>query len=296
MRPRSNWPRLKSAREHGLRMNTSTLAHALAQAQAGGLHRLDAQLLLLHACGRGPQERAWLIAHDTDVLPPDALALWEAVLARRLRGEPLAYITGHKAFYGLDLLVDARVLDPRADTETLVDWALQALPPSPQRVLDLGTGSGAVALALQHERRLWDVHALDRSADALAVAKANAQRLKLPVHFAQGDWLHGAQGRFHAIVSNPPYVAQNDPHLAALKHEPLSALASGVDGLDDIRRIVAQALPHLVAGGHLLLEHGFDQAQAVQDLLGNHGFVGVQSRPDLAGILRCSGGHSPRMK
>ena len=289
MRRHSNWPHSKSARDLGLHMST-TLAHAMAQAQAGGLHRLDAQLLLLHACGRGPQERAWLIAHDTDVLPPDALALWEAVLARRLRGEPLAYITGHKAFYGLDLLVDARVLDPRADTETLVDWALQALPPSPQRVLDLGTGSGAVALALQHERRLWDVYALDHSADALAVAQANAQRLKLPVRFSQGDWLHGAQGRFHAIVSNPPYVAQGDPHLDALRHEPALALSSGPDGMDAIRTIVASAPQHLHPGGWLLLEHGFEQAQAVCALLAQAGFSEVQTRHDLAGLERCSGG------
>ena len=274
---------------------TTTLAHALAQAQAGGLHRLDAQLLLLHASGRSPQERAWLIAHDTDVLPSDALVLWEAVLERRLRGEPLAYITGHKAFYGLDLLVDARVLDPRSDTETLVDWALQALPPAPQRVLDLGTGSGAVALALQHERSLWDVYAMDHSADALAVAQANALRLKLPVQFAQGDWLHGAQGRFHAIVSNPPYVAEGDPHLDALHHEPTMALSSGADGLDAIRTIIASAPTHLHPGGWLLLEHGFEQAQAVCALLTQAGFSEVQTRHDLAGLERCSGGrwHAP---
>jgi release factor glutamine methyltransferase len=271
-------------------MSTTTLAHALAQAQACGLHRLDAQLLLLHACGRGPQERAWLIAHDTDVLPPDSLTLWKVVLARRLRGEPLAYITGHKAFYGLDLLVDARVLDPRADTETLVDWALQALPAAPQRVLDLGTGSGAVALALQHERRLWDVHALDYSAVALAVAQANALRLKLPVRFAQGNWLHGAQGLFHAIVSNPPYVAEGDPHLDALRHEPTLALTSGPDGLDAIRTIIASAPPYLHPGGWLLLEHGFEQAQAVCTLLAQAGFSHLESRLDLAGITRCSGG------
>jgi release factor glutamine methyltransferase len=230
-----------------------------------------------------------LIARDTDVLPSDALILWGAVLERRLRGEPLAYITGHKAFYGLDLLVDARVLDPRADTETLVDWALQALPAAPQRVLDLGTGSGAVALALQHERRLWEVHALDHSADALAVAQANAQRLKLPVHFAQGDWLHGAQGRFHAIVSNPPYVAEGDPHLDALRHEPTLALSSGADGLDAIRSIIASAPQHLHPGGWLLLEHGFEQAQAVCALLAQAGFSEVQTRHDLAGLERCSG-------
>ncbi len=271
-------------------MSATTFAHALTQAQAGGLPRLDAQLLLLHACGRSPQERPWLIAHDTDVLPPDALAVWEAVLARRLHGEPLAYITGHKAFYGLDLLVDARVLDPRSDTETLVDWALQALPPAPQRVLDLGTGSGAVALALQHERRLWEVYALDHSADALAVAQANAQRLKLPVHFVQGDWLQGAPGLFHAIVSNPPYVAEGDPHLDALRHEPTLALTSGADGLDAIRSITASAPQHLYPGGWLLLEHGFEQAPAVCALLAQAGFSEVQTRRDLAGLERCSGG------
>ena len=267
-----------------------TVAQALAQAQAAGLARIDTQLLLLHALGRAPHDRAWLIAHDTDVLPPASLSAWDAALARRLHGEPLAYITGHKAFYGLDLLVDARVLDPRADTETLVDWALDVLPDTPQSVLDLGTGSGAVALALQHERPAWQVHALDHSADALAVAQANAQRLKLPVHFSQSDWLHGAQGKFHAIVSNPPYVAVGDPHLDALHHEPAIALSSGADGLDAIRTIIASAPQHLHAGGWLLLEHGYDQAQAVCALLAQTGFSQVESRRDLAGIARCSGG------
>jgi len=268
----------------------STVAQALAQAQAAGLARIDAQLLLLHALGRAPHERAWLIAHDTDVLPPASLRAWDLALARRQNGEPLAYITGHKAFYGLHLRVDARVLDPRADTETLVDWVLEALPAAPQRVLDLGTGSGAVALALQHERRLWEVHALDHSADALAVAQANAQRLKLPVHFTQGDWLHGAQGKFHAIVSNPPYVAKGDPHLDALHHEPAMALSSGADGLDAIRTIIASAPQHLHPGGRLLLEHGYDQATRVRALLTQAGFSEVQTRHDLAGVERCSGG------
>ena len=268
----------------------STVAQALAQAQAAGLARIDAQLLLLHALGRKPHDRAWLIAHDTDVLPPTSLLAWDAALARRRHGEPLAYITGHKAFYGLDLRVDARVLDPRADTETLVEWALEVLPAAPQRVLDLGTGSGAVALALQHERRLWEVHALDHSPEALAVAQANAQRLGLPVQFAQGDWLHGAHGKFHAIVSNPPYVADGDPHLDALHHEPAIALSSGPEGLDAIRTIIAKAPQHLHPGGWLLLEHGYDQAQAVCALLAQTGFLQVESRRDLAGIARCSGG------
>ena len=268
----------------------TTLARALAHAQASGLYRLDAQALLLHALGRDPHDRAWLIAHDTDTLPPDALHMWDTVLARRLGGEPLAYITGHKAFYGLDLQVDARVLDPRADTETLVDWALHALPEGPQRVLDLGTGSGAIALALQHQRPAWEVYALDHSAGALAVAQANAQRLGLPVHFRHGDWLQGVTDTFHAIVSNPPYVAAGDPHLDALRHEPAMALSSGPDGLEAIRTIVCSAAQHLHPGGWLLLEHGYEQAQAVCALLAQAGFSAVQTRHDLAGLERCSGG------
>ena len=291
MRRRSNWPRWKSVREPQPNMNAAkTVADALAQAQAAGLERIDAQLLLLHALDRKPHDRAWLIAHDTDVLPPDALARWQAVLSRRLGGEPLAYITGQKAFYGLDLLVDARVLDPRADTETLVDWALEVLPAAPQRVLDLGTGSGAVALALQHQRPAWEVHALDHSVDALDVAQANARRLGLPVQFTQGDWLNGAQGKFHAIVSNPPYVADGDPHLDDLRCEPAMALSSGRDGLDAIRTIIAKAPQHLHPGAWLMLEHGYKQAHAVCALLTQVGFKQVESRRDLAGIARCSGG------
>lgn len=267
-----------------------TVADALSQAQAAGLARIDAQLLLLHALGRKPHDRAWLIAHDTDLLLPDALAVWDAALARRLRGEPLAYITGQKAFYGLNLQVDSRVLDPRADTETLVDWALEVLPATPQRVLDLGTGSGAVALALQHQRMNWDLHAVDRSPQALAVAQANAHKLALPVHFTQSDWLSRVEGRFHAIVSNPPYVAEGDPHLDALRHEPALALHSGPDGLDAIRSIIASAPRFLHPGGWLLLEHGCAQAPAVCALLRQAGFSEIQSRHDLAGLERCSGG------
>ncbi len=278
-------------REPQPNMNAAkTVADALAQAQAAGLARIDAQLLLLHALGRKPHDRAWLIAHDSDELPPASRSAWDAALARRLHGEPLAYITGHKAFYGLDLRVDARVLDPRADTETLVDWALEVLPAAPQRVLDLGTGSGAVALALQHQRPAWEVHALDHSVEALDVAQANARRLGLPVQFTQGDWLNGAQGKFHAIVSNPPYVADGDPHLDNLRCEPAMALSSGRDGLDAIRTIIAKAPQHLHPGAWLLLEHGHDQAHTVRALLRQVGFMQVQSRRDLAGIERCSGG------
>lgn len=270
----------------------ATLANALRHASSLGLARLDAQMLLLHALGRTPHDRAWLLAHDGDALDAAAHTRFDAALQRRLRGEPLAYITGHQEFYGLDLQVDERVLCPRADTETLVDWALQMLPPQ-ARVVDLGTGSGAIALAIKQQRPDVQMHARDFSADALAVAQANAQRLRLEVAFSQGSWLDGVTGPFDAIVSNPPYIAAADPHLAALTHEPLQALASGADGLDDLRAIIRQAPACLAPGGWLLLEHGYDQAQSVCDLLQGAGFADVQSRRDLAGIARCSGGRWP---
>ncbi|WP_092741289.1 peptide chain release factor N(5)-glutamine methyltransferase [Paracidovorax valerianellae] len=273
-----------------------TLAQALAQAHTLGLARIDAQLLLLHALDRPDAGRAWLLAHDTDALSASAQANFLALCQRRAAGEPVAYLTGRKEFYGLPLQVDARVLDPRPDTETLVDWALQVLEPiATPRVADLGTGSGAIALALQSQRSDAQVLAVDASPEALEVAQANGERLALPVRFAQGDWLLGlGEGAvFDAIVSNPPYIAADDPHLAALTHEPLDALASGADGLDDIRTIAGQALPHLVPGGWLLLEHGWDQADAVQALLRATGFAEVQSRTDLAGHARCTGGRRP---
>jgi release factor glutamine methyltransferase len=270
----------------------ATVAQAIHWAQAQTLDRLDAQLLVLHAMGRAAHDRAWLLAHDTDALPEAAHASLQAAVLRRAAGEPLAYITGHKEFFGLDLQVDARVLVPRPDTETLVEWALEVLPAYAQAI-DLGTGSGAIALALKHTRPDLRLSAVDFSADALAVASANAQRLHLDVQFAQGSWLEGVQGRFDAIVSNPPYIASADHHLAALKHEPLQALASGTDGLDDIRTIITQAVSHLLPGGWLLLEHGHDQATAVRSLLADAGLQHAQSRRDLAGIERCSGAKMP---
>jgi release factor glutamine methyltransferase len=275
-----------------------TVAQAAAWAQGLGLTRLDAQVLLLHALGRAPHDRAWLLAHGDDLLDAAVQATFASHAQRRLNTEPVAYITGHKEFFGLTLQVDARVLDPRADTETLVEWALSCLADvSAPEVVDLGTGSGAIALALKHTRPDATVSAVDASTDALTVASANAARLGLQVSFQHGSWLSplGVQV-FDAIVSNPPYVASDDAHLAALKHEPLAALASGRDGLDDIRLIVRQASQHLKPNGWLLLEHGFDQAHAVHTLLANQGFVNAQSRPDLAGILRCTGGQWPTVK
>lgn len=272
----------------------ATVGRAVRAAVEAGLPRLEAHMLVLHALGRSTNDRAWLLAHDGDRIDAAALGRVQAGTARRLRGEPVAYITGVKAFHGLELRVDARVLDPRDDTETLVDWALELLPAeAPLALIDLGTGSGAIALALQKARPRWQVHACDRSADALAVAQANAHALRLPLQWHQGDWLAGIGARFDAIVSNPPYIRADDPHLAALAHEPSSALVGGSDGLDDIRRIIGQAPAHLVPGGWLLLEHGYDQAPAVTALLRAAGFASVHSRKDLAGIARCSGGLWP---
>lgn len=267
-------------------------------AQGLGLPLTEARMLLLHVLGRATHDRAWLVTHDGDELPPDVASRFELLLHRRLQGEPMAYLTGHKPFYGLDLTVDARVLDPRDDTETLVDWALDLCPSEPRatpwRLLDLGTGSGAIALALAHERPEAEVTAIDRSPDALAVARSNAQRLNLPLRLVEGNWFAPVSGEhFDLVVSNPPYIRENDPHLQALAHEPHGALVSGADGLADIRQLIDHAPDHLLPGGWLLLEHGWDQAAAVRDLLVSAGFERVQSRQDLAGIERCSGGQRP---
>jgi release factor glutamine methyltransferase len=285
-------------------VNKMTCLQALADAQSLGLERLDAQLLLLHALGKTGDPsagRAWLLAHDSDELSDAIAHQFRALSLRRAAGEPLAYIVGSKEFFGLALQVDARVLVPRPDTETLVQWALDLLllpgPAQSPRILDLGTGSGAIALALAHQlqtaNRPGQVVAVDASADALEVARANAERLGLEVQFIVSHWLQKVIGNFHLIASNPPYIASADPHLAALQHEPLQALTAGADGLLDIRQIIEQAPAHLQPGGWLLLEHGYDQAGSVRTLLAQRGFLQVQSRRDLAGIERCSGGQWP---
>ncbi len=276
------------------------LAQALSQAQSTistGLSRLDAQRLLLHALGRPGSERAWLLAHDQDSLPQADLVCFQALIARHGAGEPMAYLLGEQEFFALSLQVDARVLVPRPDTETLVSWALAQLDrpdmPAKARVLDLGTGSGAIALALKHARSALFVSAIDASPGALAVAAANADRLKLEVSFQLSSWLASVHGSFELIVSNPPYIREADPHLADLGHEPLQALTAGPDGLVDLRRIIDAGPLHLTPGGWLLLEHGHDQAQAVRELLVRRGFHSVRSERDLAGIERCSGGQWP---
>jgi release factor glutamine methyltransferase len=270
-----------------------TISQALTTSQNLGLDRLDAQWLLLHALDKPGGERAWLLAHDGDALNDDAASRFRTLSLRRAAGEPLAYIVGYKEFFGLRLAVDSRVLVPRPDTETLVQWALEvAAGITAPDVLDLGTGSGAVAIAIAHSLK-YTVTATDYSADALAVASQNASQGGADVQFIQSNWLENVSGHYHVIASNPPYIRNNDPHLAALTHEPLKALTAGEDGLDDIRQIIEHAPEHLLPAGWLLLEHGYDQAPRVCELLSKRGFTHVQSKTDLAGIARCSGGRWP---
>ncbi len=265
------------------------IAQVLAAAADKGLDRLDAQLLMLHALGASDRDRSWLIAHDTDDVQAHVVSAYSELCTRRVAGEPVAYILGRKEFFGLELLVDRRVLVPRPETETLVDWALEIVRDG-MRVADLGTGSGAIALAIKKNCPQASVEAIDASVDALDVARANAVALDLDVKFRRTSWLWGCDERYDLILSNPPYVVAGDPHLAALQYEPAAALASGEDGLQDIRAIVAQAPARMLPGGWLLLEHGHDQASRVRSLLKAAGFSEVASRADLAGIERCSGG------
>jgi release factor glutamine methyltransferase len=270
-----------------------TVAQALDEARAAGVDRLDAQLLLAHTLGQG---RSWLLAHGDVMLDAAQADAYRSALDRRANGEPLAYLFGAKDFHGLALQVDKQVLVPRPDTETLVDWAIELLTTelrtiAAPRVIDLGTGSGAIALAVKHAAPRAHVEAADLSDDALTVAASNARRLGLDVDFVRSHWWQGFGGRsFDLALSNPPYIAIGDRHLAALVHEPAMALVSGPDGLDAIREIVAGAAPHIAPGGWLLLEHGHDQAHAVNALLESFGFDDIGSRHDLAGIVRCSGG------
>ena len=271
-------------------MTPPSVREALATARNSGVDGLDAQLLLASCLDRS---RSWLIAHDDTLLTPPQADRYGAWLARRAAGEPLAFLFGEKEFHGLRLQVDLRVLVPRPDTETLVDWALELLATRPDgatRVVDLGTGSGAIALALKHAQPGADVTALDASGGALEVARANAAALRLDVRLVSGNWWSAVQGeRFDIAVSNPPYIALHDPHLAALTHEPAIALTAGIDGLDALRHLIDHAAAHLRPGGWLLLEHGHDQGPAVQGLLFQSGFARVETRCDLAGHWRCSG-------
>lgn len=265
---------------------------ALALGRTRGLARLDAQLLVAHTTGR---TRAWLLGHGEAELDPQQAARLAALIERRAAGEPLAYLVGEKEFHGLRLQVDARVLVPRPETELLVDWALELLRGdlghlARPNVVDLGTGSGAIALAVKQAHPAAAVHAVDLSEGALTVARGNATRLGLDVSFTPGPWWQALPGRrFDLALANPPYIAADDPHLDALGHEPSAALTPGTSGLEALAAIVAAAPAHMTADAWLLLEHGFDQAEAVAQLLLARGFRSVAARRDLAGHPRCTG-------
>jgi release factor glutamine methyltransferase len=251
--------------------------------------RLEAELLLAHALG---VDRAWFFAHAEDRPEGDGLERFRGFLERRMAGEPVAYILGHRHFWSLPLEVTPATLIPRPETELLVEQALARLPDG-GRLLDLGTGSGAIALAIASERPDARVVAVDASPAALAVARRNAENLGLArVAMQESDWYSSLDGcRFDVIVSNPPYVASADPHLGQgdLRYEPASALASGPDGLDDIRRIAKDAGRHLAAGGWLLVEHGWNQGAAVRDIFAGAGLSRAFTAQDLEARDRVSG-------
>lgn len=251
--------------------------------------RLDAELLLAHALGKS---RSYLHTWPERELDAPQLERYQAALARRQAGEPVAYILGQQGFWSLELEVASHTLIPRPDTELLVETVLALLPARPAALLDLGTGTGAIALALASERPAWQITGVDRVPEAVALAERNRTRLKLSnASFVASHWFSALDGqRYQLIVSNPPYIAADDRHLAEgdVRFEPSSALVAGADGLDDIRLIIQQAPGYLETGGWLLLEHGFDQAAAVRELLSARGFVTVESRRDLGGHERIS--------
>jgi release factor glutamine methyltransferase len=259
------------------------------------LDPLECRILLTHGL---QLTRIQLITQSERTISASEAQRLAALFRRRLAGEPIAYIVGQREFYGLPFEVTPAVLIPRPDTELLVELALQRLP-AQGRLLDMGTGSGAIAVALAHARPDAQVSALDVSPAALAIARRNALRNLGPggaINFMQSDWYHAlTDQQFELIVANPPYIVAGDPHLAQgdLRFEPLGALTDHADGLAALRRIIREAPPHLAGGGWLLLEHGYDQAQAVRELLAQAGFGEVQSWQDLAGIERASGGKRP---
>ena len=274
-------------------MQQLTILQALHQARRD-IDDTDARMLLQSVLD---VSHAHLIAYCEHELTPEQAQSFRLLTIRRMHGEPVAYLMGKREFYGLDFKVTPAVLIPRPETELLVDLALKRIPlDRPCKILDLGTGSGAIALTLARHRPLADIVAVDSSADAVVVAKINAEQFNVNnVRIIETDWFEGLSGEgFDLIVSNPPYVACGDPHLTRgdLRFEPRMALTEGAggDGLDCIRFIITAAPRYLIAGGALLFEHGYDRVEACRDLLGKAGFRRVISRSDLAGIPRVSGG------
>ncbi|MCB1683491.1 MAG: peptide chain release factor N(5)-glutamine methyltransferase [Pseudomonadales bacterium] len=249
------------------------------------LPRLDCELLLCHRLGLS---RAQVMAAPERIIDAAALSTLESLAARLQEGEPLAYVLGEREFWGLSLRVTPDVLIPRPETETLVELALP-LVNSGDRVLDLGTGSGAIAIALAKSLTL-EVWASDVSPAALKVAADNAGRHNAPVTFFESDWFEQVPGRFHLIAANPPYVAADDPHLPGLRHEPKGALVSGAEGMDDLARIIGSADSFLHPGGWLLVEHGWNQKRPVTDCFLRQGYCEVATRQDLAGLDRVTFG------
>ena len=257
--------------------------------------KLEAQLLLQHILN---VNRAWLIAHENDALQPNIHAVFEALLNRRLAGEPMAYILGCREFYGLDLMVTPDTLIPRPDTETLVEVALAKISNIPnQSILDLGTGTGAIALAMAKNRPQASITAVDASVGALKVAKQNAENLSIHnIEFVFSNWFENLENqKFDVIVSNPPYIEDQDSHLTQgdLRFEPISALASGVDGLDDIRQIIGDCLIYLKPQAWLMLEHGYNQAAQVVDLMADVGLTNIETIKDLGNNDRVTIGKNP---
>jgi release factor glutamine methyltransferase len=266
------------------------VSEAIAEARSAGVATLDARLMLARLMA---VTRTWLIAHDDARLDTALWARWQAWLQRRTDGEPLAYLLGEKEFHGLRFEVSSDVLVPRPESELLVDWARALLDADPARrdVVDLGTGSGAIALSIAHLCPEACVVATDASEAALAMASRNAQRLNLTVEFVFSSWWDQlAARRFDIVVANPPYVRHDDPALLALRHEPRLALTDGADGLVALRTIVAAAPGHLRADGWLVVEHGFDQADEVCRMFSNAGFADIETRLDLARLPRATGG------